>query len=488
MTEPQRTKFLDGMRVTAQHLSHQQASEEQAIRDLRDVLGLGRLGVGLRLELSDDSTSVTLSPGVAFTGSGLRLGLDEGVALSLPEDVESISIVIRAQNHDDPSARVGDEPTIVFLDTVVEVVEGDVVLDPDAIVVGTVERAGDGTLTVSQDESLFLPPARHGHSGTFFLDAVGRWRFDGPLLTVTDEAAGPPGPPGPPGPAGPPGEPGPQGEPGEPGEPGPQGEPGEPGEPGPQGEPGEPGEPGPQGEPGEPGEPGPQGVPGEPGPRGTRGERGEPGPPGPQGEPGEQGEAGPAGPQGDRGEPGEQGEPGQPGPQGERGPQGDPGEPGAPGPQGEPGSPGPGGAVDYTVVIKLGWDPLEAVPINQAMAILRQATLIFSRPLDEARAEPFAPFIGWVRYTVGTGASPVRAIHGAVKIDGEELIWSLQEEVGAILEIFKSNEGLILIDIDCDYLFDAEGRPVSGGTGGLFQVDDRRPGGIFRTWISVRAG
>ena len=50
------------------------------------------------------------------------------------------------------------------------------------------------------------------------------------------------------------------------------------------------------------------------------------------------------------------------------------------------------------------------------------------------------------------------------------------------------NGGLIVIDLDCDYLFDREGNPISGSAGELVESKAFAPGGIFRTWIQVRPG
>ena len=89
--------------------------------DLRRVLGLGQIGFGFRLLLSEDAKSATLTPGLAFTRSGLRLELDEGVALTLPAGAGPFAVALRAENHDDPALRLGDEPTVIFGDTVVAV-------------------------------------------------------------------------------------------------------------------------------------------------------------------------------------------------------------------------------------------------------------------------------------------------------------------------------------------------------------------------------
>src|SRR6185312_14753273 len=114
MTESQKTRFVDGLRVTPLHLNHTQSTAEQAVRDLRGVVGFGKVGYGFRLVLSDDGAQVTLSPGLGFAPGGLRLALDEGVALTIPDGAGPFSVVLHAENHDEPSARLGDEPTVIY--------------------------------------------------------------------------------------------------------------------------------------------------------------------------------------------------------------------------------------------------------------------------------------------------------------------------------------------------------------------------------------
>ena len=80
-----RTEFRDGMRVTTDHMRHMQDRLREAVLDVRRTIGLGRIGWGLRATLDDRSVNVT--PGIAFSPSGLRLSLDSAAAVSLPDGV-----------------------------------------------------------------------------------------------------------------------------------------------------------------------------------------------------------------------------------------------------------------------------------------------------------------------------------------------------------------------------------------------------------------
>ena len=570
MSDEQGTFFLDGLRVTAQHLNHLEESAQEAVSDLRRVLGLAHIGYGFRIQVADDGQSATLTPGLGFTASGARVTLDEGAALTIPDGDGPFSVALTAGSHDDPTTRVGDTGTIIFADTVVSVA-AEPPPDPDSLVVGTIQRS-DGNLAATQDETLFLAPSNHGHSGAFYQDGAGIWRFDGPLLAQTDETAGPAGPPGPPGadgaqgPAGAQGDVGPQGPPGDTGPEGPAGPQGDPGPAGPQGDPGPDGPQGPAGDPGPigftgpPGDPGPagptgadgaqgpagpqgdpgtQGPPGDTGPEGPAGPQGDPGPPGPEGPAGAEGVDGPPGPPGPTGDPGPEGQPGppgqpgdpgpagQPGPTGDAGPPGPPGEPGPtgdpgpagppgatgdagppgppgqtgppgdPGPQGAPGPqgpPGPEAGLNLTMIRAVNWNPRTVIPIATAIKLLSSLQFAFTAALGPAT--PFLPGAVWIRLvpptpTATTAAptlAPVLAIHGTTTISNNLVVWQLSDAAATVQTGLRLG-GLILIDLDCDYIVDSTGADVSGSAGILAgQKPPVRPGGIFRTWIQVSAG
>ncbi|SDD82154.1 hypothetical protein [Rhodospira trueperi] len=266
MAQDARTTFVDGLRVTGDHLQHMQDRLREAVLDLRMTVGLGRVAWGLRATLEGDALHLT--PGAAFAASGVRLFVNSAQSHTLPPE-RPLRLVMRAANGDVAALRVGDVQTLVTLTT-------NVTLEPDdgsdvgadALVIATI----DAESALAQPDALFVAMGGHAHSGAHVQDALGHWRFDGAEIQGAQGPRGPRGEHGPPGPPGPQGEQGPTG---------PQGEHGPPGPPGPQGEQGPTG---PQGEHGPPGPPGPAGPRGEDGPPGADGARG---PRGPRGEPGE---------------------------------------------------------------------------------------------------------------------------------------------------------------------------------------------------------
>jgi hypothetical protein len=270
-TDPQ-TIFLDGLRVTPQHLMHMQTALQEAVRDLRQTVGYNRVAYGLRLV--SDGSAATLQPGVAFTNDGFRVHVDDATLLALPEEASRFMIVLQAENTDDEASRLDETSTIVFVRTNVVVLADDAEIPEGGIKIGIVERDGE-TITVEQSSDLFSSPSHHTHSGNHYQDENGIWRYDGSALQ------GPPGPQGEAGPAGPEGPQGVAGLEGPQGPAGPEGPQGVAGLEGPQGPVGPEGPQGAAGPEGPEGPAGPEGPQGATGPRGSRGATGPAGPPGP---------------------------------------------------------------------------------------------------------------------------------------------------------------------------------------------------------------
>lgn len=178
MIDAPRARFVDGLRVTALHLNHLQDSALGAAGDLREIVGLGRIGIGLRLLV--DGTTLTVSRGLAIAPDGSRIRLDEDAPVVVPAGDGPFTVRLAASSHDLEAARLGDEATIVFADTLVELTDPSTVpaVNPSALVIGTVRRESDA-LVAEQPAELFVAPGDHGHSGQFFQDASGRWRWDG---------------------------------------------------------------------------------------------------------------------------------------------------------------------------------------------------------------------------------------------------------------------------------------------------------------------
>ena len=142
---------------------------------------------------------------------------------------------------------------------------------------------------------------------------------------------------------------------------------------------------------------------------------------------------------------------------------------------------------------KIPWDPREPVPLPTALGLLQKLQIDFTGEIDAGKAAPFADLLCWVRLQLpaprGTEFQlpPVTALQGKASFSASSFLWTLADDAGLVQSALR-NGGLVVIDLDCDYLFDAEGNPVSGSAGELVGSKAFAPGGIFRTWIQVQAG
>lgn len=490
--------FIDGLRVTPQHLNHMQDVLAQGIIDLRCALGAGRIAWGLRLLVSEDAKVVTLTKGLAISDSGLRLSIDEDVELEINEtpsegEILEYNVVLRGTNHDQPLTRIGDVQTIVFADTEIHVLPASDSLQEDDFVIGTISSSGN-VYEAAQDTTLFLSPSYHGHTGNHFQDADGVWRFDG----VEIESLSIPGPPGPAGAKGAKGAKGDQGEAGPKGDPGERGEKGDPGIPGPKGDTGEKGDMGIPGPPGEKGDPGPAGAKGTRGAKGNKGDKGDPGPQGPegkQGPPGPKGEKGDPGAAGARGSKGTKGDKGDPGPPGLKGDQGPEGKTGATGKQGPQGPQGPQGIPEKVIVVsKLSWDPFTPLDPESVIAILLSRGLVFtfSAPLDGDLIEKAGAYC--MRVRLHGNSDVMYLLPGKVSLSTTRtlarLTWNCTLS-GNVLNKYMDKERTTSLQIDllADYLRGADGTHVSGSSSAIMGLKGPyMPGGIFACWMKITPG
>ena len=111
MADDARSQFVEGLRVTAEHLQHLQDRLRESLLDLRRTVGLGHIAWGLVVRLEDGQ--VRLEPGVALSPGGVRLAVDS--PLSLGAAAVGQRVVLRASNADRAALRVGNTPTVITL-------------------------------------------------------------------------------------------------------------------------------------------------------------------------------------------------------------------------------------------------------------------------------------------------------------------------------------------------------------------------------------
>lgn len=209
--------FMPGQRVSLEHFERLQQQLLEAIQDLRQTRGLGKVVWGL-LTLVEGNT-VVLRPGMAIAPSGLPLRLADPTPLTqFSVDVLGAwRAVLRAENTGIPGQEDSLAKTLVHQQTRLLVeFSVDRPLEPHELVIATGVRDDNGT-TVEQDPRLFTLPGAHTHIRRTRLDPVSGESvqvWEPFALSNNSEQSFP---------ASPAGAQGIQGPPGEPGDPGPTG-------------------------------------------------------------------------------------------------------------------------------------------------------------------------------------------------------------------------------------------------------------------------
>lgn len=182
------TAFIDGMRVSQEHLIHLQDILHLAVMQIREGLGLGKVVHGLKAEATPAGT-VRIGPGLAYDALGRPLQLDAARELTPAfGNAAVLYAVIIHDLHYDLFFR--GFPTVVDDVVRVELRNAPPPYDDNAVRIAEIRpapvtaEAPVPALLVSQSGDWFLPPLYHGHSGRFFTDAQARWRYDGNPLGV----------------------------------------------------------------------------------------------------------------------------------------------------------------------------------------------------------------------------------------------------------------------------------------------------------------
>ena len=478
MAEDSRSQFVEGLRVTAEHLQHLQDRLRESVLDLRRTVGLGHVAWGLTVRIADGQLRV--ESGVAFSPGGVRLAVDSALSLGVPAVGQRV--VLRAANGDRSTLRIDGAPTVItLLTTVAAEADDSSPTGPDALVIARVVSAGSGS-AIEQDPALFVAAGAHSHSGEHKQDAQGRWYYDGAPLAAGAGGVGPAGPAGSPGPVGSTGPAGPAA---------PTGPTGLDGLAGPTGPAGPAGSTGPAGS---AGSTGPAGPAGSTGPAGPASAAGLAGPPGAAGARGPEGPVGTAGPKGDSGVPGSVGLPGAPGATGVPGPVGARGDAGPAGPAGAPGLPGPAGdiaALDWSFIEKTNWPQGALLTAAKAIALLQKVELMLSAPLG-ARTLDRPPQVVQVWFdpsssqqNAATLPTALMALHGEIRMSARQIVWGSTDERERLNAILAAT-GRVMLRVHCAHLIDNKDRPFSSAVDALVGIKSPHlPAGVFEGWFFV---
>ena len=170
------TRFIDGMRVSREHLEHMHDVLLAAAVYLRQTVGTGKVAYGFRVEaLFPDKVKV--GPGLAFDRLARPLTLEgeQEIALSFTSS-NTLYLVL--------NYALRSQTLVEGIHTVLSNalrIEARVDAPPyvDDSVIFAQLQLNAGKLEVVQKGEWYLPTLDHGHSGMFFFDQGKRWRFDG---------------------------------------------------------------------------------------------------------------------------------------------------------------------------------------------------------------------------------------------------------------------------------------------------------------------
>lgn len=170
------TRFIDGMRVSKEHLEHMHDVLLAATVYLRQTIGTGKVAFGFKVEaLAPDKVKV--GTGMAFDRLARPLALEgeREIAVSFTSS-NNLYLVL---NYALRSQTLVDGIHTILSNAVRIDARVDAPPYVDDSVIFAQLQLNAGKIEVVQKGEWYLPPLDHGHSGTFFFDQDKRWHFDG---------------------------------------------------------------------------------------------------------------------------------------------------------------------------------------------------------------------------------------------------------------------------------------------------------------------
>jgi len=138
-------------------------------------------------------------------------------------------------------------------------------------------------------------------------------------------------------------------------------------------------------------------------------------------------------------------------------------------------------------IVEVNWDITGRFAAEEGLAIVSEFRATFSDAINRSQLRPFASTVMTVLTLPDSrSGGPVRRINGATDVDGDTLIFKPFGISDRIRSELSEVGGSIQIDIDCDYLMNRQGLPVSGSASPLIGLKGPfPPGGILRLSIAI---
>ena len=138
------------------------------------------------------------------------------------------------------------------------------------------------------------------------------------------------------------------------------------------------------------------------------------------------------------------------------------------------------------MIVRVNWDPNRVFKIEELIAMFSQTAIrfTFSRPLDEQFSRAFSRTLVQVTFRGQDLVGQMRSIPGQATVKDTDVIWTPILLPPQLREMYSQVSGLVSFDLDCGYVRDADGNPVSGSPSRLLGLrGPYPPSGIFRTWM-----
>ncbi len=175
MNEQAKLLFYDGQRVRQEDLEFLQENLLQNQHYLRTVLGKTGVSWGFRVSAGDHKT-IRVGKGLAFDQFSRPVihPAATTIPISLADDALFLSVkyvpTVTQENNGQPMRIENGYQFVLYDDTETEI--------PHEIAVAQI-RPREGGYDIIQKGEWYIPPIHAAHSGRFFEDIEGRWRYDG---------------------------------------------------------------------------------------------------------------------------------------------------------------------------------------------------------------------------------------------------------------------------------------------------------------------
>jgi hypothetical protein len=141
------------------------------------------------------------------------------------------------------------------------------------------------------------------------------------------------------------------------------------------------------------------------------------------------------------------------------------------------------------VLKDLSWEPTTPQTPAEARSTLGRLAFAFDRDLDPGPIERRAAQLVNAWFSTDQPLDPARVVRGTAKIDANTVVWACDPaDLPRLLQAATQAGGTVLIDLNCDFVIDRDGQPVSACSSTLIGRHLPRPGGILRTWLEIRKG